>query len=315
MAKSVSTQPPGLPLGGLLRRAAPLLTIAGVIVGGTYWAWSRQQARIEAEGHYQIALSDIRITPVPEWITTDVIAEALRDASLDPPLSALDPTLAERVAKALAFHPWIAEVRRVRTLTGGLEIDVDYRRPVCMVELPPNNGKRGLYAVDIVGTLLPSRDFLDEPKKAASYPRLGGFVPAEVGRVGLKWPDARILEGAKVAVALHPVWAKLNLAKIAPQESSTATSSTPGFELLTNDGSRVVWGRAPGSEAKGEMLADNKIESLVRYVADHGSLEGRDGPQQLDVRGAQLVIVAELEKPKAGDDDASAAKPTTVKQK
>lgn len=311
MAKTVTPQPSQ----SLLRRAAPLFIIAGLLGGGAYWAWSQQSARIQAEGHYRIGSGDIHTTPRPEWITTDVATEALRDASLDPPFSSLDPALAERVAKAFEVHPWVAEVRQVRTLTGTLEIDLVYRRPACMVELPPNNGKRGLYAVDAEGTLLPSRDFLDEPKKAIHYPRLGGFVPAEVARVGAKWPDARIVGGARLAVALADVWTKLKLAKIAAEATSDAASTVPTFELLTQDGSRIVWGAAPGSEGQGEMPAVKKIGALLDYVADHGSLEGRDGPQQLDVRGGHLVVVAKLESKTKSADATSAEKPKGTQSK
>src|SRR5688572_9710844 len=157
---------------GPLRRAAPLIAIALGLAGLGYWAWNMQAPRIEGDPQYQITLDKIVLTALPEWITTDVKAEALRDASLDPPLSALDPQLAERVAKALEFHPWIAEVKRVRkTAPGGIDAEVVYRRPVCMVELPPTtDGKRGLYAVDAEGILLPTHDFLVEPKRAARYP-------------------------------------------------------------------------------------------------------------------------------------------------
>lgn len=311
MAKSVTPEPSQ----SVLRRAMPLLLIAGTLSGGTYWAWSRQSARIEAEGHYRIGSGDIRTTPRPEWITTDVAAESLRDASLDPPFSSLDPALAERVAKAFEVHPWVAEVRQVRALTGALEVDLVYRRPVCMVELPPNNGKRGLYAVDAEGTLLPSRDFLDEPKKAIAYPRLGGFVPAEVARVGAKWPDARIVAGARTAFVLTEVWSKLKLAKIAPETTADAASSVPTFELLTQEGSRIVWGAAPGSEAKGEMPAAKKIGALLDYIADHGSLDGRDGPQHLDVRGGHLIVIAKLPPNTKTDDATSAKKSKSTEQK
>jgi hypothetical protein len=281
----------------MLGRIAPLLAIVAALALVGYGAWSSQARRIENDPLYQITLDEIVVAPpLPEWITTDLKAEALRDASLDPPLSVLDPQLAERAAKAFSFHPWVAEVRQVRkTAPGGLEVDLVYRRPVAMVELPPVDGRRGLYAVDVDGILLPSRDFLDDPKKAARYPRLGGFTPADVGRVGTRWPDARIIGGAKLAFGLADVWDKLTLAKIVPTETSDAKSPAT-FELLTLHGSRVVWGHAPGNEAGNELSAEKKVELLLRYVADHQSLEGRDGPQQLDLRGNEIVVVAE--KPK-----------------
>ena len=302
MAKNTPPPRPTIPifgplfhlLGGPARRVAPLVAILLALGGLGYWAWTQQQSHIENDPVYQVTLEKIVLTPSPEWIATDVKAEALRDASLDPPLSALDPLLAERVAKALAFHPWIASVTRVRkTAPGGLDCEVVYRRPVCMVELPPTEqGKRGLYAVDIEGILLPSRDFLDEPKRAARYPRLGGFAPSDVGRVGTRWPDARVVGGAKLAAILADSWLKLTLSKIVPTESSNATSAAT-YELLTDHGSRIVWGHAPGNEAEREAPAVKKIEALIRYVADHKSLEGRNGPQQLDVREAEVIVVAE----------------------
>jgi hypothetical protein len=280
---------------GTLRRAAPLFAVVAALSLGGYWAWTQQIERIGAEPHYQIGLDAVRLTPAPEWITTDVKAEALRDASLDLPLSSLDPKLAERAAQAFAFHPWIAEVKQVRKLTGALEVDVVYRRPVCMVELPAVDGQRGLYAVDVDGNLLPSRDFLGEPKRATRYPRLGGFVPGVPGRVGARWPDPRILGGAKTAAALFDVWHQLMLAKITLPEYENVAPGPPQFDLLTAGGSRIFWGHAPGSELPPEMTVDRKIAALVHYLADHGTLEGRDGPQRIDVRGATMTVVAQAD--------------------
>jgi len=301
MAKHTPHPPapkPFNPLTALLfsgpsRRAAPLLAIVAGVVAFGYWAWSKQAERIASDPLYQISFDRVVLTPPPDWVTTDVKVEAFREASLDPPLSALDPQLAERVAKALAFHPWVAEVQSVRKVApDGLEANIVYRRPVCMVELPPTpDGKRGLYAVDVEGTLLPSRDFLQDPKKAAQYPRLGGFMSADVGRVGTRWPDSRVIGGAKTAAVLTEAWHTLSLAKIVPSQSSDSVNAAV-FELLTQHGSRVLWGHAPGSETSNEIAADKKIAALLRYVQDHKSLEGRDGPQQLDVRGAEIVIVA-----------------------
>lgn len=287
-------------LSGILRRMAPLAAIVAVLIGGGYWAWQAQAPRIVEEPHYHVGFDDITVTPLPEWITTDVKTEALRDGSIELPLSVLDESATERLAKAFAFHPWVAEVKQVRKQTGLVQVDLTYRRPVAMVELPPVDGKRGLYAVDLSGILLPSADFLGDPKKAARYPRLGGFTPAEVARVGSRWPDARIVGGARVAAALSNLWTRLNLAKITPTDGESPTATTPTFELVTQGGSRILWGHAPGSEAENEMPAEKKLDALAAYHTDHNTLDGRDGPQRLDVRGNEIVIVAE--KPAAAAD-------------
>src|ERR1043166_7674108 len=112
MAKNTTPPRPTVPILGPLfrllvsgpaKRAAPLAAVIACLAGFGYWAWTRQAARIESDPLYQVTLDKIVLTPQPEWITTDVKAEALRDASLDPPLSPLDPQLAERVHAALAF--------------------------------------------------------------------------------------------------------------------------------------------------------------------------------------------------------------------
>jgi hypothetical protein len=289
----------GLVFGGPLRRALPLIAVSAAVGGVGYWAWTEQAPRIAVEQHYLVGLDAISITPPPEWITTDVKTEALRDGSIDLPVSVLDPQLVERLAKAFSFHPWVAEVKQVRKSTGAVDVELVYRRPVCMVELPPTDTGRGLYAVDADGTLLPSRDFLGETKKAARYPRLGGFTPAEVARVGARWPDTRVVGGAKIAALLVDCWSRLNLAKITPAEEATNPTALPTFELVTAGGSRVLWGHPPGAENDAEMNGGKKVEALLRYVAEHGTLEGRDGPQRLDARGAQMVVVAAGDKPAA----------------
>lgn len=296
MAKETKSRGPGVPvLGpffGLLfgPRMRPILAVAAVLVGGAYWTWSQVREKVVAEAHYQVMLGDIVVTSPPVWIKADVKGEALRDASLDAPLSILDEQLAERIAKAFSFHPWVAEVREVRkSVPARVTVDLVYRRPVCMVELPDRSG---LYAVDDQAFLLPSRDFLDEPQKAAQYPRLAGITSVNIGRVGVRWPDPFVQGGVLIAAVLEESWHRLNLTRIVPAETAGFGPSTPQFELATRNGTRVLWGSPPGMETSGEASVADKLASLNRYVADHGTLEGRDGPQRIDVRAKEIVVLA-----------------------
>ncbi|MGC3966445.1 MAG: hypothetical protein QM775_03475 [Pirellulales bacterium] len=271
------------PLFGLLfgPRLRPLLGIAAVLGIGGYWAWSQVRDRVIAEAQYQVTLNNISVTEKPDWIKADVRAEALRNASLDFPLNILDEQLAERIDNAFRFHPWVAEVRQVKkSLPAQVVVELVYRRPVCMVELPDRSG---LYAVDAAAFLLPSQDFLGEPKKAAAYPRLAGITSINVGRVGVRWPDPSVQAGVLVAANLEQAWTPLGLVRITPTDVEFG-QSTPQFELTTRGGSRILWGSAPGFEQTGEAKANDKIAGLVNYAKDHGSLEGRNGPQRLDVR-------------------------------
>ena len=59
------------------------------------------------------------------------------------------------------------------------------------------------------------------------------------------------------------------------------------YKLFTKDGVRIVWGAAPGSEAHGEPAAEQKIERLIKIVADHGELRQGAASAPIDLRNAK----------------------------
>ncbi|HEY5315185.1 MAG TPA: hypothetical protein VIK18_21820, partial [Pirellulales bacterium] len=121
------------------------MLVCGIVVGLGLWLTYRTvEPRIVASPHYNLDPRSMTVTPQPAWIHSDVKAEVLRDGSLDHALNLLDESLLERVAKAFALHPWVAQVTSVRKRSGPeLEVQLIYRRPACMVEVPG-----GLYPVD-----------------------------------------------------------------------------------------------------------------------------------------------------------------------
>ncbi len=229
-------------------------------------------------GDYEVTPQKVEITPLPDWIHTDIRSEVFRNASLDGPLSIMDEDLAERVAGAFSLHPWVAKVRRVtKHHPARLVVELDYRRPVCMVEVP-----NGLLPVDAWGVLLPVADF--SPVEASRYPRLVDIKTVPVGTVGECWGDARVIGGAEIAAALREAWAELKLSQIVPSAPlATSVGEASTYTLLTRGGTRIRWGRAPSTSAPGELPAADKVARLKEYVTRHGTLEGREGPQELDV--------------------------------
>ena len=312
MPKVQPTPGPGVPILGPVfrlvfagpgRRLAPLWTVALVVGLGAYWGWSEFGPHIVASPQYHVTSETIVVTPPPAWIKADVKLEALRDASIDLPVSVLDDQLVERIARAFAFHPWVASVARVqKSPPASVVVELAYRKPVCMVELPDRSG---LYAVDGQATLLPSRDFLDDPQSPTRYPRLSGVSAVAVGRVGAPWADPLVVGGAAIAAELQSAWTELGLQRIAQLAGTTVETTGAQFELHTRRGSRIAWGSPPGREADGEMTSADKVAALRRYVADHGSLEGRDGPQRLDLRGAHVVVLAMDPEPSKSAGDAA----------
>ncbi len=261
---------PGRPVAvaGLLVAALALGTVAAVIYVYPHFM---------ASGLYTVTQDKVIVTPKPPWIHADIRAEVFRDPSLEGPLSSLDDGLAERIRRAFAAHHWVASAKvRIRP-TAEVEVDLVYRRPVCMVDQPG-----GPLPVDAAGVLLPSDDFSPVEKK--SYPCLGGVDTAPMEGAARPWGDPRVVGGAEIAAALAEVWQPWRLERIVPSPRAPAGTVEPTYQLVTRGGTRILWGLAPDSKASGEISAAEKVARLRQYLADHATFEGRDGPQELDVR-------------------------------
>lgn len=269
--------------------ALAVAVVAAALAGGLALAWLRMKDRIIDSPEYRLDPQLVEITPPPEWIRADIRADVFRDPSLDGPLSILDADLAERIARAFARHPWVAKVVRVRPLhPASARVELEYRRPACMVETPG-----GLLPVDVEGYVLPEGDFT--PGEKARFPRLIGVDRIPAVPPGGRWPDARIVGGAEIAAAIGPAWTPMRLQRIVPLESDPAAAAAgrivagrpvePFFALQTLGGRRILWGYAPGAGAAGELPPEEKVARLKRFLTDHDSLNNR-GEQQpdLDVR-------------------------------
>jgi hypothetical protein len=264
----------------VLRR--DVLLIAGVVLAAAFAAraiWLQVRSDVFRGAQYQLTLHDIETTPIPSWIRSDVKAEALRDGSLDEPLPLTDDDLSERIAKAFALHPWVASVTRVsKRYPAGATVELVYRRPVAMVEVPD-----GLYPVDIHGVLLPSGDFT--AAEARDYPRIAGVSSQPFGPVGTPWNDPHVTGGAKIAAQLAQVWKVLGLYQIRPlQQQIKLNNAEMQFELVTRGGATIAWGSTPGQELPAEPTAAEKIARLKKLSAAHGSFDDAARNLKLDLR-------------------------------
>jgi hypothetical protein len=271
------------PLGSLLRRPGRPILLGGSIGAacllGWYLTWCEVGGHVLACGDYRVTPQEVEITKLPSWIHTDIRAEVFRNASLDGPLSIMDGNLTERMATAFSLHPWVAKVRRVTKYhPARVKVELEYRRPVLMVEVPG-----GLLPVDARGALLPSGDF--SPVEKSRFPRLVGGETLPLGTTGESWGEARVVGAAEIAALLAPAWEELRLAQIIPYAgSSVGGPDEIAYVLTTRGGTRIIWGSAPGARAAGEPSPAEKLAALQQQVAADGTLEGRDGPQELDLR-------------------------------
>ena len=270
---------------GLVRFLAgpgrPLAILALVVVAlaagwSAVWNGSGVQDYLLGSDQYIVGPEQVVITQQPDWIHSDLRAEVFRNASLDGPLSIMDDDLTQRLAQAFSLHPWIARVDRVtKSHPSRVDVELVYRRPACIVEVRDN-----WLPVDAHSVLLPREDF--SQVEASRYPLVVGIRTLPVGATGDPWGDGRVVGAAEIADAMRDVWSQFQLARIVPTEDPNAPE--PTFMLVTRGGTRIFWGLAPGTRIAGELPVKEKIARLENYLAEYGTLEGRQGSQQLDIR-------------------------------
>ena len=79
---------------------------------------------------------------------------------------------------------------------------------------------------------------------------------------------------------------------------SAATVGAVGqLALRTTGGSRIIWGRAPGSDRPGELSAEQKIGRMEEYLARKGGFTDPQGPLEIDIRHWKEITARPL-----GDD-------------
>lgn len=298
-ADADTTDEPEVSLFSVILRWGPLrwLCFTGLVagmLGVTVWmVWQHVRDLVAAKEVMVVQTDEIEVTPEPDWIRTDVKQEVIESAGLNRPLSLLDESLTRELQAAFALHPWVRKVHRVaKGYPGKIEVRLEYRRPVLMVEVPG-----GLYPVDVDGVLLPSIDF--SPKEAAEFPWLGEVTTSPGGK-GMPWGDVRVSEAARIAEVLLADWQALKLHRIlpGPQSSSVPSTDPNWYYFVTKSGrTRVLWGHAPGTVNSDEPSPQEKLSRLKKYAEANGSLDHPQQMHDLDLRpGSRLMITPRVAK-------------------
>lgn len=268
----------------LARLYRPKLLIFAAIVAVACTCWPRiRQALpdLTQRQEFRFQTAKLRTTQPPYWVPHDLVEQVIHHADLPAEMSLLDDTLTEQIAEAFRLHPWVEQVVSVKkSLDAGIDVQLEYRRPAAMVEV-----KQGMYPVDAAGVLLPPADFsVAETKR---YPLIVNVRSTPQGPAGSEWGDPSVVGAARLAGELAGVWKKLGLVSIVcPRDSARSDGA---YELLAAGGSRIVWGRGPGSDHPGELPPEKKIGRLQKYVQDFGGFDLPHGPYEIDIRHWQEI--------------------------
>jgi hypothetical protein len=255
------------------------LAVIVLLAAGGYFGWKKWGVPVTQRNEYRIAAASIDITPQPAWIPSDVRQEAIRDGSVEN-LSIFDKQLTLRLCHAFEMHPWVHRVNRVsKRPPAKVQIELDYRRPVAWVEVPPGvlpNNEVGLLPVDGEGVLLPPKDFVAEQVDEFVRIAVAGLTPC--GLPGTAWGDPRVTSAAQIAALVTENFQDAHLHRIlvSSRPGDTRDLGPPFFEITTRQGARFVWGSAPGHEQPGEPTAMQKSLRLIQLAR---SAAQADAPQ------------------------------------
>jgi hypothetical protein len=263
----------------------PLITcvgIAGLAFGG-YKLFDAARTHVGKQDRFRVAARDIEVTPLPVWIRTDLLAEVQRLGDLPDTLNTLDPHLAENLRDAFALHPWVREVIEVRVIHPvTIRVMLTYREPVAVVRTI-----RSLEAVDRDGVLLPAAE-LPDPQL---YLTVTGVRSTPTGPAGTQWDDPALHAAVATADAISPHHRTLSLSTIDVSGYRGNSGNQGSIYLLTEQGTRVKWGRPPTVDYPGEIPIQDKIDRLLKYVTENESLDKPSGPYEIDITHWQEVSV------------------------
>ena len=228
---------------------------------------------------YRLATSRIEITPPPHWVPHDLVEQVTKRAGLPTELSLLDEDLTQRVAQAFEQHPWVKGNVHVRaSVPAQLQVDLEYREPVAMVR-----AKNGLFPIDVDAVVLPAADF--SPAQIGEVSRRGKrwFAAEWSGRDSLARRHGSRRGAARGVAEVALAGVRLEVDPCTARPQTQVAWDELSFQLGTTGGSRIIWGRPPGSKRPGELPAEKKIERMKYYLRQHGPFDSSLGPCEFDI--------------------------------
>ncbi|MGE3107842.1 MAG: cell division protein FtsQ/DivIB [Phycisphaerales bacterium] len=215
-----------------------------------------------ASGQERFALAEHPAT----WLDTGSQSVLLRLAYDNLSPDPLDAASIRRTQAALMATGWFETPCRVtRLLDNKVVIQGDWREPVAAVRA----GNRD-YLVSAKGERLPPE-----------YPPEGSGLKVLIGperdapRVGELWLGGDVQAGLALLNCLRraPEQERQDILDQARAIDLSDYAATKNLYIVTDTGSRILWGGEPGAFIPGQAHDDVKLQRLARLVRDHGRID------------------------------------------
>lgn len=251
-----------------------LVGIGGIAAAAWYGV-----PRLEAHAveHSDLHTIEIYFIDPPAWVRGDLEAQLIQ--TIEPLLrrDPFDQTMLVAVRSELLNTGWfegIEQVRRVRA--DRIDINGTFVDPYAVIR---DDG--GDHLVDERGNLLPRTFGHGEAEKfvVITNPRF-----PRPGRAGMQW------EGADITAALR----LLRLIEAQPWREQISQVNISGairgepIRLVTDRGSRIIWGSPPNEEVALEALASRKLYYLGHFFREYGHVD-MGSAATLDIRSISSV--------------------------
>lgn len=256
----------------LLHPAIWFLAMTCLVVLSSIRLWEQHRDRIVDRDHDSLTAESVRINLPPKIYSTDLLAEL--QARVFNKASLSDRELVPLTAEYLGSVPWIKQINRIEKSSAGLEIDLNYRIPVALIEVASQIAA----VADAEGTvfdtsLLVSIDNIDKQTELLriSMPQ----VMLTNSTVQQTRPtDQRVEHACRLCEFLLPILTELELYRVVTYDlpNQKPDSRPPQLELWTRNGTRVVWGSSPGHERPHESSHELKLAALREFISTNGSL-------------------------------------------
>lgn len=288
----------GVPWGVLMRGGSRLAAVLALIGAGLGLTLGVEKVRARAtdvlaspEGGEPAALAVTFDWPaLPDggtWLPEGdqaALVSAVRYAAGDP--RPLDSVPLKRISKAIGETGWFASDPRVRVSgPGSVHVSGEWRRPAAVVRWGAGETERD-YLISDDGHRMPP----EWRPGGSNQPVIVGCSrppPSEtglLGRYGAPW------EGQDIQAGLHllGVLATAGLrAEITGVDVGRHRSGGP-LEIISRQGSRVVWGSAPDEWAEGEPSVAERVNRLRGLLSRTGRIDG--GERRIEIHREHVEI-------------------------